>query len=156
MFLILSTRCQKTFGCNCQLWFPDCGFEFQTVWYQFLSHALTKEVFMQIVSNSFIFKLIQFYSNLFFIFISVDRSCCEQCVVSLSSYPTSLDVEACSTSIVRVTSSCFLFGGFHLFPPSLSLVFEIKNIVEGVHLVSPDNITYVAQYIMGETLVKTI
>ena len=58
------------------------------------------------------------------------QSFCEQCVASLFSSPTGVDVEVCSTSIVGVSSSRFLLDGILLFPSSLSLVFVLKNIAD--------------------------
>ena len=83
------------------------------------------------------------------LFFSNDPSCREQCVVSLFSSPTSVDVEVWSPSIVGVSSSRFLLDGILLFPSSPSLVFVLNNIADWVHLISPDD---VAQCILGETL----
>ena len=58
------------------------------------------------------------------LFLSVDRGCRERCVASLSSSPTSGDVEVCSTSIADTN----IVEGILLFPSSPSLVFVLKNI----------------------------
>ena len=70
------------------------------------------------------------FSAICSLFLSDDPSCREQCVVSLSSYLISADVEVCSTSIVGVSSSRFLLDGILVFPSSPSSVFVLKNIAD--------------------------
>ena len=122
-FLTLSTTCQQILGHNCQLWVPVQ-----------ISDPL-EQVLQQCIGLCDLHLSALYLSRFSFsaicsLFLSDDPSCREQFVVSLSSSPTSVDVEVCSTSIVGVSSSRFLLDGILLFPSSPSLVFVLKNIAD--------------------------
>ena len=106
----------------------NCAFQFkfQTLWNIFFYNESLRKFLCDLYLTAFSLSRFSF-SAICSLFLLDDLSCHEQCVISLSSSPTSIDVEVCSTSIVGVSSSCFLLDGILLCPSSPSLAFVLKT-----------------------------